>query len=1426
MFRLSSWLAVVLALLATVLLVSLPVTQGQLTPSPIIYSIRECGIVVGNGSSGCNSYDRIFIRGVNLPTNNTNTSVVLIFDGDDRLWRANNITTYNSSFLSAVLPYNGVTAATAVSVRVQGDNGASNTVNYLSYSDQTPSVSAVSGCANYDPRYGRTSGCQPGARLSALSIYGSNFFRSEFGFVSIAGYKASDCTAVSISMILCYTLPSIDASLYGSYMPVFARVGLLTSDNTYAVMYGSGNSSATCPVSRFLLGYDLPGMDLYHVSQPSVNFAACQTLCCNNPQCVAFTVCQSNFNDSACALNQPCCFLKSGVAVPVLRNNTIAQLSSAVITRSSSSSSSSTGRFVNTTSSSSSSSSSTGRVATVTINNLSGCKNPNRCQAGDYLIITGTGYVSTMSVYLSYNGNYNYCPMVLYSNSSSMTVLLPFVALPNNQPVYLQVVVYYSVYGNQLANASLLFYPTLNSSSSSSSSSTGRSITSSSSSSTGPASTAPVIQLIRGCKLIVGSGTAGCDYNDTILITGTNLQTGSGVAVWFTTFFGGYSTSDVVTFNSTLMSARLPYWGVSQPTTYDVQVRDSSNGVVSNVVKYVTYQNQASTVYKVSGCALDDNITNRTSGCQAGQRVTIDGANFLSPPTFTLMMWVDGNIGGPTCTWLTSSRIVCTLPSNTNGMYDQFLRVSVLSGQLYSNSPYLISYDKNSTISISSRFGCQNPNRCVASDNLQLAGTGFISSMNVMLFANNLYYSCNLTFVNSTRLSITLPVIPISGSQPLNVQVRLYSNDYQVANTAFYLYSTPTSSSSSSSTGRFMASSSSSSSTGARSGNFTMATIYSIYGCLMTVGNGTSGCNTNDTIYILGSNFPVMGSGVTLVLTANNLYQYLATIVTTSSTYMTARLPYIATSVTATLSVQLRVNNVPASNAVSYVSYSSQSPSVYKVSGCAVNDNLNRTSGCRPGLTVTIDGQKFLPSSSYGLTVYISGVPANSITWISSQRISIQLPTVSSSYYNQYLYVQVQSGALMSSAQYLVSYSAPSSSSSTGRFIASSSSSSSLVSSPFISRTTGCSESNSCMASSTLTIFGYNFDSSSQVRLYLGSSTYYFCSLFYRDQNQLRCTLPSIYVSAPTQLGLQVWNGNSVSSNNVWLWFYPPLYWSSSSSTGGAVAVSITSLTGCAISYQCVAYDRLVLSGTGYTSTMQIALQASGVNYYCASTWYYTSTTLVCNSLPVIPIPSSYNYVYVQVQVYNNGYQLATTGMYYYPTPSSSSSSSSTGGVAPPTSTGGSGGGSSSGLTLDDLIVIVLVVVIVVGLLLVCQVVYCLHHFAGVKFPRLARLTGGRLFKVEVEAAEGADINLSLLAHDQHNQHQQPMLQAAHVQPQPAQLPVNAAASHYSPAVYQRPVPLLAPDAQYPGAHPPPAAAAPYLYPRSFVPSPQYYQSS
>ena len=204
--------------------------------------------------------------------------------------------------------------------------------------------------------------------------------------------------------------------------------------------------------------------------------------------------------------------------------------------------------------------------------------------------------------------------------------------------------------------------------------------------------------------------------------------------------------------------------------------------------------------------------------------------------------------------------------------------------------------------------------------------------------------TCN--FINTTRITCTLP-------NTNNFNNYLYVQVFSGSLTSNYQYliryAAP-----SSSTGRFISSSSSSTGTAAPT-----SIISSVWGCPVQSGSVTVACSYNSTVYLYGTNLPT-GYSVTVSFSTSSPYYYYATTIVASfsSSMLVAQLPYFPISTTMTFNVQASNTSV-ATNSVPYVSYMSQAPYIYKITGCTGSSStVNGTAGCTPLAVVTIDGHR------------------------------------------------------------------------------------------------------------------------------------------------------------------------------------------------------------------------------------------------------------------------------------------------------------------------------------------------------------------------------------------------------------------------------------------------------------------------------------
>ena len=140
----------------------------------------------------------------------------------------------------------------------------------------------------------------------------------------------------------------------------------------------------------------------------------------------------------------------------------------------------------------------------------------------------------------------------------------------------------------------------------------------------------PVIWTIRGCAATVGNATSDCRWNQTIWLRGSNLPTGN-VSVQLayrlsSDYYTYYYATNVVSYNGSVVSARLPYIPISNwGNTYTVQLRNNTVVSSTSIVANVTYWSQSPYVSRVTGCPVNDPVTNTTSGCQQGSVITIEG---------------------------------------------------------------------------------------------------------------------------------------------------------------------------------------------------------------------------------------------------------------------------------------------------------------------------------------------------------------------------------------------------------------------------------------------------------------------------------------------------------------------------------------------------------------------------------------------------------------------------------------------------------------------------------------------------------------------------------------------------------------------------------------------------------------------------------
>jgi hypothetical protein len=242
--------------------------------------------------------------------------------------------------------------------------------------------------------------------------------------------------------------------------------------------------------------------------------------------------------------------------------------------------------------------------------------------------------------------------------------------------------------------------------------------------------------------------------------------------------------------------------------------------------------------------------------------------------------------------------------------------------------------------------------------------------------------------------------------------------------------------------------------------------------------------------------------------------------------------------------------------------------------------------------------------------------------------------------------------------------------------------------------------------------------------------------------------------------------------------------------------------------------DIVIVQGAGFESTTaKVWVGTIPVRTFTVT----ADGRAIAFSLPPAPSSQWNRYLAVQVESRNLNSSSSPLLVMYGSSPSAPSASSQS---------------TRWGLTIDEFVVVIVALVVVVGLLLLFQLLWCLSRFANIRcacVQRLCpRLVAGHGQPKRDEEADG--IRMNLLGNDRQGGEAELAAAAAYRQPVGPYMPAAAAA--YAPPAPPMPAQYLAP--QYVAAPYlatsmgvegiPQQQQQPYLLPRSFVPSPQYYQ--
>ena len=472
------------------------------------------------------------------------------------------------------------------------------------------------------------------------------------------------------------------------------------------------------------------------------------------------------------------------------------------------------------------------------------------------------------------------------------------------------------------------------------------------------AQTAPVIYTVSGCAVDMGNMTSGCVFNTTVLIKGSGLDLRGVVSV----YVSNIPATNVIVYNSTAISAVLPYIGTAGGTFVFLYIRNAT--MMSNMPFYCGYASVQPIVYRVSGCATNNDIANSTAGCVANTTVVIEGERFVPPP---LLLYASvAGYATPACTYLSTTRIQCVLPTLPDGYYNRYLSVVVqagsytsgwitsdivalvLYGALPAAAPVIYSVQGCATNTFNTTAGCDIGSR------IAVQGVNFGSYPR--LFVGKAAFECiNVTSVSSSQLSCQLPYIATSNAATYIIAV--LAMPYYSQWVPYLSY---------------------------RSQSIELRTVKGCADDSVSV-DGTAGCTAGARISISGR-FPGTAQFSVSLYTGAYVLSCLSVFVQ-SSGLLGCTLPSIDQQYTLTL-MSVRVSNGMYSADQPLLSYASFGPWIDRVQGCAINTG-NSTAGCNGGDWVQVLGGNL---TSGNLQVYFKGYASLNRTFVNDRTVLAQLP--------------------------------------------------------------------------------------------------------------------------------------------------------------------------------------------------------------------------------------------------------------------------------------------------------------------------------------------------------------------------------------------------------------------------------------------------
>ena len=284
----------------------------------------------------------------------------------------------------------------------------------------------------------------------------------------------------------------------------------------------------------------------------------------------------------------------------------------------------------------------------------------------------------------------------------------------------------------------------------------------------------PAIERIEGCAIAgPGNGTSGCNGGDFITLHGSAFPPGP-----LYLYIGILNAAKKVTWvSSTVVTAVLPYISSIRPWNASIQLYGDKGYYTPLSPAFLGWLSQTPVVLRVSGCSDNGPLSNSTSMCMTGMKLTIRGQQFLNRSQDNELRVTIGFSQGLFVVWINITTITCVLDSVDPSYSGQLLPLTVYSSLGASDPVNLLTYWYPGPI-IDRVTGCttdvrNSTSNCDGGRLVTILGRNF-TAMDLRVYVSTTRYPCTgVELISSSKLTCFLPFYPAQTNT--NLQIFLYS---------------------------------------------------------------------------------------------------------------------------------------------------------------------------------------------------------------------------------------------------------------------------------------------------------------------------------------------------------------------------------------------------------------------------------------------------------------------------------------------------------------------------------------------------------------------------------------------------------------------------------------------------------------------------